>query len=98
MLEILATEFKVTVSTATGAQAVVYVCNIFLIYLFIYPPPTSHPFSLYLASRVVLCRTLIHERPALPPAPLWSIPLSPSPPPAAEGAVPQPCPSEPSFW
>jgi len=96
MLEILATEFKVTVSTATGAQAVVYVCNIFLIYLFIYPP--SHPFSLYLASRVVLCRTLIHERPALPPAPLWSIPLSPFPPPAAEGAVPQPCPSEPSFW
>lgn len=38
MLEILATEFKVTVSTATGTQAVVYVCNIFLLYLFISPP------------------------------------------------------------
>lgn len=46
MLEILATEFKVTVSTATGAQAVVYVCNIFLIYLFIYLSPLPSFFSL----------------------------------------------------
>lgn len=64
MLGVLATEFKVTVSTATGTQAVYYVCNIFLFFFFL------------LIWLLVLCQILLHEHPVLvPPTSLLSISL-----------------------
>lgn len=85
MLGILATEFKVTVSTATGTQADCYVCNFFfLIWLLVLCQILLHEHPVLVPPE------------HLPPLPLANCPLAPllaptflpSPPaPAAGGAV-----------
>lgn len=88
MLGVLATEFKVTVSTATGTQAVYYVCNIFLFFFFSFnlascavsnpPPRASSARSSYFSSE------------HLPPLPFTNCPLAPLPAPAFLPSPPEP--------